>query len=362
MELQRDDADVKRPAHAATAQFSHSLTAALESAVGRLFELIGNEKLYGVALFTSGENDFSHLVISANTEEKLHVAVERYAHEHPEYAGESGRKRLRWMTGDWGYHNFGQEVEKLELPAGRGARRDQALYRTFVECMRRMRASPKITAHAPDAVFLITCGDMSDEFFLKGLKRLNPAAVVETYLEEYTPQAFFRELVLRPIAEQKEIVFALHQDLALGIQSPLASQAAARNVDQHMLEEFLPEFGDDGIAHLLNLVERYGFGPIFNEEGSAAYKRFGAFTAENSLCTSAIFALCAWEKISPKFIRRMQEILRKRVEADCGLSITTTLAENIARMLHQLAPESFPSSELDSNTNHLRNPEPFLPK
>ncbi|MBL9201258.1 MAG: DUF4303 domain-containing protein [Opitutaceae bacterium] len=345
-----------------TARFRRSLVAALECAVDRLFDLIGNEKLYGVSLCTSGENDFSYLVISANTEEKLHAAAEKYACKHPEYAGESGRKLLRWMTGDWGYHNFGQEVEKVELPAGRGARRDQTVYRTLVECVRQMRASPKMTARAPDAVFLITCGDMSDDFFLKGLKRLNPTSVVEAYLEEHTPQAFFRELMQRPIAEQKKIVFALHRDLALGIQSPSASQAAARNVDRYILEGFLREFGDDGIAHLLDLVERYGFGPIFNEEGSAACRRFGAFTAENSLCTSAIFALCAWEKISPRFIRRMQDILRKRVEADRELAITTTLAENIARMLHQLAPESFPRSELDPKTNHLRNPEPFLPK
>src|SRR5690349_20974750 len=67
-------------------QFRSSLTSALECAAAKLFEVIGDEKLYAIALYTSGETDFSYVGVSANTEESLAATAEKYSCKYPGYA------------------------------------------------------------------------------------------------------------------------------------------------------------------------------------------------------------------------------------------------------------------------------------
>ena len=111
---------------------------------------------------------------------------------------------------------------------------------------------------------------------------------------------------------------------------------------------------------LLDLVEAFGFGRLFNERGSPAYARDGVVTCEMTLSTSAVFLIADIGSATESEIRRMQTILERRVTCDRDLKMTYTLAENLARVLHQLRPNLFPASILNPSTNHLENPEPFL--
>jgi hypothetical protein len=342
-------------------RFREQLYSTLERATLRLLEKIGDEKLYAIGLSTSGEGDFSYVFAAANTEKGLQARCRYYA-THPKYSGKFDEKQIRWMSGDWLHRNFAPELEKLDFPAGEGEERDDAIYEVFIECLQRLQTLKALQRQCPQVVFVVTCADMSEESFMEGLRRLNPPEVYEKYVTDNTPANYLKELEFLPRDIRLEKIVALYRDLSLGVPSELAKAAEAQNVDRFTARALLGEFGDDGATRLLDLIEQYGFGPIFNKRGSAAFKRFGAFTAENTLSTSSVFALLDCDPISEKLILRMQEILRKRVQADRGLSITSTLAENIARVLHQLRPRRFPKSELDPKTNHLRNPEPFLPR
>jgi hypothetical protein len=55
-------------------------------------------------------------------------------------------------------------------------------------------------------------------------------------------------------------------------------------------------------------------------------------------------------------------VLVNRVELDERLSKTCPLAENIARVMHELRPRRYPATILDEDTNHLRNATLFLPR
>jgi hypothetical protein len=48
------------------------------------------------------------------------------------------------------------------------------------------------------------------------------------------------------------------------------------------------------------------------------------------------------------------------VERDKRLKVASTLAENTARVLHDLRPRRFPESQMDPQTYKLLNPEPFV--
>lgn len=342
--------------------FKKDLASALENSIQTLFQKIGNERLYGVSLFLNEDFDFSSACISANTEEALISKAAEYAQRWPEYSGKRGEKLLRWSVADWGYFNFSSEVEKLKFPPGDGARRDSSLYRAIVDCLLALKEKECFAINNPQVVFSITCHDMTDDFFLEGLGKLNSASVTEDYVRNFTAIPILNELRALPAANRLEVVSALYRDLTLGIDSETALNASARNANQYNIQAIFHELGSDGIARLLDLIEAHGFGAIFNPRDSAAYRRFGAFTAENTLATSAIFLVGEIARVRNEHIKRMQRILARRVEADKSLPITSTLAENIARILHRLRPKRFPESVLDRKTSHLLNPEPFLPR
>jgi len=48
------------------------------------------------------------------------------------------------------------------------------------------------------------------------------------------------------------------------------------------------------------------------------------------------------------------------VERDRRLRVASTLAENTARVLHELRPRRFPETVMDPLTYKLLNPEPYL--
>ncbi len=65
--------------------------------------------------------------------------------------------------------------------------------------------------------------------------------------------------------------------------------------------------------------------------------------------------------ISDRDIRRLQELVARFTGRDRRLRVSSTLAENTARVLHQLRPRRFPDRQMNPGTYKLLNPEPFLP-
>lgn len=343
-----------------TGEFRRQLSAALDSAIVDLFGKISDEELYAFSLYTSNETDFTYVSASANTEEGLKRTIHRYIEGTPECAKDPRLKQLRWSTPDWEYHNFSEKVEALELPDGEGRKRDAAIYRDFVYCLRKLTKMDVFSKANPRVMFLITCGDISERFFQKGMRQLNEPEMVRRYIEEFTAAPYLDWLRSLPAETRVDKLLTLYHDLALGIPSMLAVDAAKRNVNEYELRPLLTEIGEHDLFRLLELIERYGFGAIFNKKGSPAYDNFGAFTAENRLCTSTVFLVSKCPAVDENHIRKLQEILYRRVEEDRDLSLTSTLAENIARILHHLRPGRFPNSKMNPNTNHLENPDPFL--
>lgn len=341
-------------------EFRSQLSAALANALEEIFVKIGNESMYAFSLYTSGESDYSYVSASANTEEALSRTIREYTESDPDFEQSLDAKKIRWSTPDWGYHDFSEIVAALELPEGEGRKRDTALYRDFIYCLKKVKQLEGFRDAKSRVMFLVTCGDMSEEFFQRGMKQLNEPGMVKEYVEEYTAAPYLNWLRSLPADSQMATAISLYHDLALGIPSAPAKDAFHRNVNQYELRPLLAELDEKGVTRLLDLVERYGFGPIFNQKGSLAFEKHGAFTVENNLCTSTVFLIAQCISVNESHVRRLQEILLKRVQADRPLSITSTLSENIARVLHRLRPGRFPQSHLNPTTNHLENPEPFL--
>ena len=113
---------------------------------------------------------------------------------------------------------------------------------------------------------------------------------------------------------------------------------------------------------LVKLVERHAHARVFNEPGTPAYERDGAFTCESSLASSTAFIIGEIGDVSEREIAALQVIVAETVERDRQVPIASTLAENVARVLHGLRPRRFPKTVMDPGTNHLRNPEAFIPR
>jgi hypothetical protein len=65
--------------------------------------------------------------------------------------------------------------------------------------------------------------------------------------------------------------------------------------------------------------------------------------------------------LSDSDVARIEHLIVRRVDVDRARPMASTLAENLARVLHQLRPKRFPDPVLNPKTNHLDNPDPFLP-
>lgn len=338
--------------------FKDKLFETLNKAVLDLFTQIQDENIYALSLYTSGEDDYSYICVSANTEEDLIEKAHLYATEDVGVNENAAIKSLRWSVPDWKYHNFSSEIESLTLPDDLGPKRDLKLYNDFVSCIKKVKKN--VLFENRNIVFLITCGDMSDDFLIKGLKKLNSNEVINRYLEEYTALPFINYLRSLPIISQIEKVINLYCDLWLYTNTEMCIEARTRNVTQFDLEPLIIEYGPQIAPKLLDIIEANGFKPIFYEKSSDEFKKHGAFTLENELATSCTFLIEEYRKIDDSQIERMQKIIKKRIEIDTNLEITSTLAENLARVLHKLRPNKFPDTVMSSKTNHLENYKEYL--
>lgn len=341
--------------------FGEELERALTTACAELDARIGSERLYALVLYTSGEADFSYLCASAGTEEGLTRIAARYAASDARYAGEAGRRDLRWSFADWELHDFATSVSELELPPGSGAERDRELLAVFSDALARAAATGPLARRRPAPILAVTCGDMSHDFFLRSLARLNPPAVVAEYRREHTPGPFLDELSRLPPAQRLEVVLGLFRDLTLARDTPLSNDARRRNVTQYALEPLVTGLGAPAVPRLLDWVAEHGFGPAFNEEGSEAWKRHGAVTLESRLAGAAA-GLVGKIGLGAPEVERLQAILARRADLDREAKPpVSSLAAIIARVLHQAVPKRFPREKQNSRTCRLDNAAAFLP-
>ena len=344
--------------------FRQSLRRSLKAALDRLPKLIRKESLYAFALYTSGESDFSYLSVSANTEEALRRTATRYAREDPSYRGKLGLRRLRWSTPDWKYHDFDETVGSLALPPEeeRPAALDAKLYGSFVDALRHLdregvfgkgKARHRVTLN-------VVCGDISEDFFRHGLEAINPKAVVRDYLHDWTPDAFLRELNSLPARWRLATWIQLYEGLYLHRGSPLAERARLLDFTEYDAEVQIARLGSRAVPALTDIVERHAYASPFNRKGSPEWERDGACTVESDLASSAAFLIGRIGVIRGSEIRRLQGVIERRVELDRKLDVAPTVAENIARVLHETNRKRFPPSELHPRTNKLVNAESFL--
>lgn len=344
--------------------FLGRLTDALRDAVVALCREVGNERLYVVALYTSGQSEFDYVCASANTEEGLSRIVAKAGARGKGRGRERSRAEvetaLRWSACDWEHHDFAEGVGSLELPPAGDAKRDAKVYANFIKALAVLdeegvfgkgRARQKIT-------LAVMCGDMSAEFLLRGIKKLNPPAVAKRYLEANTPARLYARLDALPEAPRAAAYLELYVDLALGRDSAAAAEAKQVGITYFgHLESKLGTLGPRVIEGLVEIVgSALGLGAAFNERGSEAWKQHGASTPEMALTTNAALLLGKLGRLSASQVMRLQAALSQRQKLDESIGgIVSTLAENIGRTLHAIHPERFPATVKDPKTNRLLN-------
>lgn len=346
-----------------TNDFKSDLSKTILDSLPSLWNLIGEEELYALSLYTSGEDYFQYVCLSANTESGLAETASKYAKNYPSYSTTEGINSLRWSVPDWKYHDFSPSVSQLEIPESQSLKEDRKIYANFISAMKKAARTLAKDQRGKNCVFLITCGDMSERFMLRGLKKLNSPEVTNSFIQKYTAIPYLTKIRSLPEDDRINFALSLYQDLALNYSSPSALEARASNVSHFDIGSLLVEIGPKVIPHLIGLIEKFGFSKIFNEKGSPAFDKHGAFTLEKRLSTGVVFLIGEiGVPLKEESLSDLQKILKKRVEIDQNLQKTTTLAENIARVLHRLEPSRFPESEINRKSNHLDNPDPFLPR
>ncbi len=338
--------------------FKRYLTESVNLALLELQNLIKTEHLYAISLFTSGENNFSYICVSANTEEGLQEKVNLYRNQNNRLTDNTLNKNLRWSVPDWKYHDFSTKVASIELPDDSDTKRDSKIYSILVSCLKNLQKN-KIIKNKEIAC-LITCGDMSDEFLLKGIKRLNSETFIEKFIREYTPQPFLDYLNSLPDSTRIVTVFNLYVDISLNINSNLCIEAKSRNINQYQLKPVIAKFGSSAIPRLLDIIEENGFKQIYYDSSSEEYKKYGVHTLENQLSTSSAFLIEKCGRISVSETLRIQTMIKKILEHETSLTKKSTLPENLARILHNLNPKKFPNTLMNPKTNFLENFDKFI--
>lgn len=333
--------------------FRKDLNETVQQALLKLLPAVQGENIYALALFTSGETDFSYICISLNTEEGLREKAEQYREKQTGITAATALKSLRWSVPDWKYHDFSAEVAALKLPDDSDPKRDTRLYNNFVSCLKNIKKSGLLKN--PDIVCLITCGDMSDEFLLKGMKKLNSEEFIGKFLEEYTPLPFINYLKSIPDSERLNTIIGLFHDLALRIRTDFSMEAETRNVVHFDLTPLIATFGSSAVPLLLDIIEENGFRQIFYDRASEEFKKYGACTLENNLSTLSAFLIEDCGRLSDSEAARIQRLIKKLIEHQAGLAIKSTLPENLARVLSHLKPDRFPATVMNPRTNLLEN-------
>lgn len=337
--------------------FRRDLARRTAEAVQELRRRIGSERLYAFALFTSGEAGYSFVLACANTEEGLSRRADRVAEADTRFRGEAGRRLLRWNVPEWAYHDFSEGLRALTLPdpAGRRATLDAAIYEAFVGALKAVDRAG-LFGRGAERAFLtvnILCDRPSPAFFRRGLVRLNPVSTVERHTHETAPGPFTRCVNRAPRRERMRIWLALYEDLYMEWKTAIAEEARARGFSPWEVEEELVKFGPKLVPKLVDMLEHYGFAAAFDHNR-------GLETREVWLAGSALFLARRIGLVAEKEIARLQRCVGGFVERDRRLRVASTLAENTARVLHELRPRRFPPTVMDPLTYKLLNPEPFL--
>jgi hypothetical protein len=337
--------------------FRRELGQRTADAVQELRRRIGSERLYAFALFTSGEAAYAFVRASANTEEGLARRADRMAEADPRYRGEAGRRLLRWSASEWAYHDFAEGVHALALPdpPGRRPTLDAALYEAFLGALKAVDRAGLFGRGAERAFLTVNvlCEHPTPVFFRKGLVRLNPVPTVERHEHETAPGPFIRCVNRAPRRERMRIWLALYEDLYMEWKTAIAEEARARGFSPWEVEEELVKFGPKLVPKLVDMLEHYGFASAFDHNR-------GLETREVWLAGSALFLARRIGLVAEKEINRLQKLVGDFVERDRRLRVASTLAENVARVLHELRPRRFPPSVMDPLTYKLLNPEPYL--
>ncbi len=341
------------------AAFRHELTRRTADAVQDLRRRIGSETPYAFALFTSGERRFAFVRASANTEEGLARCADRMAEDDTRFRGEAGRRLLRWRTPQWAYHDFSAPVRELAVPDPDQRREslDAALYEAFVGALKAVDRAG-LFGRGAERAFLtvnILCDHASPAFFSKGLARLNSIPTRERHRHETAREPFIRCVNRAPRRERMRIWLALYEDLYMEWRTAIAEEARTRGFSPWEVEEELVHFGPKVVPKLVDLVAHYGFASAFDHAR-------GLETREVWLAGSALFLVRRIGLVTERDTARLQRLVGEFVERDRRLRVASTLAENTARVLHELRPRRFPPTVMDPQTYKLLNPEPFLPK
>lgn len=340
--------------------FRSRLESAIELAIDDLKEQVGSERVYAFGLYTSGEDGFSYVTVSANTEEALARAAESSVARRPGRTVEEARAALRWSACDWEWHDFSKAVGSLTLLEGEGGARDRRLYTTFTSVLGSLDARGAFKIRKRRPTLAILCGDMSTGFLERSIKALNPQAVFEKFRREHTPGPYLDRLARLPKSKRLETLLGLYRELALDLPTPRAIEAKRRNVDHRVLEPAIASMGPSVTPRLIDLIDEYGFGPPFNEKGSEAWKKSGAATSASRLSTSAV-RLAQKAGLSEIEVNRIQTLIARRTEIDSrGNGAKSALAACLAKVLHETVPNRFPSPERDPRTNRLQNAAAFL--
>jgi len=339
------------------AAFRRDLARRTAEAVQELRRQIGSETLYGFALVTSGEARFAWVQASANTEEGLARRADERAEADGRFRGESGRRLLRWAPAEWAYHDFAEGVRALAIPDPETRRPtlDAALYEAYVGALKAVDRAGLFGRGAERAFLTVNvlCEHPSAAFFLKGLLRLNPVPTVERHRHETAAAPFIRCVNRAQRRERMRIWLALYEDLYMEWKTAIAEEARARGFSPWEVEEELVRFGPKVVPKLVDLVAHYGFASAFDHNR-------GLETREVWLAGSALFLARRIGLVSEKEIGRLQKLVGEFVERDRRLRVASTLAENTARVLHELRPRRFPPTVMDPGTYKLLNPEPYL--
>ncbi len=339
------------------AAFRRDLARRTADAVQELRARIGSETLYGFALFTSGERDFAFVRASANTEEGLAGRADLRAESDPRFRGEAGRRLLRWAAPEWAFHDFADAVRALEVPppAERRPTLDAALYEAFVGALKAVDRAGLFGRGAERAFLTVNvlCDRPSKAFFQRGLVRLNPVPTVERHRHETSPAPFVRCVNRAPRRERMRIWLALYEDLYMEWRTAIAEEARARGLSPWEVEEELVRFGPKVVPRLVDLVAHYGFASAFDHNR-------GLETREVWLAGSALFLVRRIGLVREQEVARLQKLVGEFVERDRRQRVASTLAENAARVLHELRPRRFPPTRMDPQTYKLLNPEPYL--
>jgi hypothetical protein len=341
------------------AAFRRDLADHTAAAIRQARARAGSESLYAFALVLrpgTAAGAGPGLAAAANTEEGLtRRAAERSALE-PRYRGEAGRRLLRWSPDDWAHPDLSPAIRALRAPSPAEiapAALDDAL-QGAVRAVDRAGLLGKGAERAFLTVNVIRPGAPAAEF-VRTLRRLNPACTVERHLRETASEPFVRCVNQAPRRERMRIWLALYEDLYMEWKTPIAEEARARGMSPWDVEAELARFGAKVVPSLVDLVAHYGFAPPFDRNRALE-------TREVWLAGSALFLARRLGAVPEREIARLQVLVGAFEERDRRLRVASTLAENVARVLHELRPRRFPAPVMDPLTYKLQNPEPFLPR